>query len=138
MLVNGKWMSDWHPVQSKDEAGRFVRQQSSFRNWVTRNGAAGPTGEPGFKAEAGRYHLYVALICPWASRTSMARKIKKLEALISVDIVEPLLTGQGWKFGNYPGSGQDSINNFTLTLCRELGLLERVPLENSHRCRGFS
>jgi glutathionyl-hydroquinone reductase len=106
-------VSDWQPVQSKDEEGRFVRQLSSFRNWVTSDGSARSTGDAGFKAEAGRYHLYIALICPWASRTLMARKIKKLEAVISVDIVEPFLAEQGWKFGNYPGSGQDSINSAT-------------------------
>ena len=64
MLVNGKWVADWHPVQAKDDEGRFVRQVSSFRNWITADGSAGPTGTGGFKAEAGRYRLYVALICP--------------------------------------------------------------------------
>jgi glutathionyl-hydroquinone reductase len=113
MLVDGKWMSDWHPVQSKDSVGRFVRQQSSFRNWVTQDGSAGPSGESGFKAEVGRYHLYVALICPWASRTLMSRKIKKLEDVISVDVVEPFLTAQGWKFGNFPGSSEDSNKKAT-------------------------
>jgi putative glutathione S-transferase len=65
MLVNGKWTEDWQPVQAKDEKGGFVRQTSSFRNWVTPDGSAGPTGEGGFAARAGRYHLYVAYICPW-------------------------------------------------------------------------
>ena len=68
MLVNGKWSAEWHPVQAKDAKGGFVRQTSSFRNWITPDGSPGPTGNGGFKAEAGRYHLYVALICPWASR----------------------------------------------------------------------
>jgi putative glutathione S-transferase len=75
MLVQGKWTADWHPVQAKDEQGGFVRQTSSFRSWVMPDGAAGPTGTAGFRAEAGRYHLYVGLICPWASRTLMARKL---------------------------------------------------------------
>ncbi|MEM6492216.1 MAG: glutathione S-transferase family protein, partial [Pseudomonadota bacterium] len=61
MLANGRWSANWTPVQAQDEDGRFVRQPSSFRHWVTVDGAAGPTGEAGFKAEAGRYHLYVAL-----------------------------------------------------------------------------
>jgi hypothetical protein len=74
MLVEGKWIENWQPVQAKDKDGRFVRQQSSFRNWVTLDGSAGPTGDAGFKAETVRYHLYVAYICPWASRTLMARK----------------------------------------------------------------
>jgi glutathionyl-hydroquinone reductase len=69
MLVDGKWEADWQPVQKVDEKGRFVRQTSSFRNWITPDGSPGPTGTGGFKAEAGRYRLYVALICPWASRT---------------------------------------------------------------------
>ncbi len=109
MLVNGKWTADWHPVQSKDDAGRFVRQSSSFRNWVTPTGDAGPSGEGGFKAEAGRYHLYVALICPWASRTLMVRKLKKLETVIDVTVVEPALSDQGWSFGTYPGAQKDPL-----------------------------
>jgi glutathionyl-hydroquinone reductase len=110
MLVDGKWTESWQPVQAKDKDGRFVRQQSSFRNWVTADGSAGPTGTADFKAEAGRYHLYVALICPWAGRTLMARKLKKLEDVISVDVVEPVLTEQGWKFGDFPGASKDSLN----------------------------
>lgn len=98
MLVNGKWIAKWDPVQAKDDKGGFVRQISTFRNWVTPDGTPGPTGEGGFKAEAGRYHLYVALICPWASRTLMARKLKGLEDAISISIVEPELTDQGWRF----------------------------------------
>ena len=113
MLVNGKWSEDWQPVQAKDEKGGFVRQTSSFRNWVTRDGAAGPTGKAGFKAEADRYHLYVAYICPWASRTLIGRKLKGLESAISVSIVEPALTKQGWRFGAYPGATQDHIQGAT-------------------------
>ncbi|MDQ0562767.1 putative glutathione S-transferase [Rhizobium mesoamericanum] len=113
MLVNGKWTEDWQPVQAKDEKGGFVRQTSSFRNWVTRDGAAGPTGEGGFKAEAGRYHLYVAYICPWASRTLIGRKLKGLESAISVSIVEPALTKQGWRFGDYQGATNDHVQGAT-------------------------
>ena len=113
MLVNGKWTAEWQPVQAKDEKGGFVRQTSSFRNWVTPDGSAGPTGEGGFAAEAGRYHLYVALICPWASRTLIARKLKGLEDVISVSVVEPALTDQGWRFGDYPGSDHDDLNGAT-------------------------
>lgn len=107
MLVDGKWQENWQPVQAKDAEGGFVRQQSSFRNWIT------PDGASGFKAEAGRYHLYVALICPWASRTLMARKLKGLEAAISVSVVNPILTDQGWRFGGYPGSTPDHLHNAT-------------------------
>ena len=110
MLVNGKWTADWHPVQAKDGEGRFVRQQSSIRNWITADGSAGPTGTGGFKAEAGRYRLYVALICPWASRTLIARKLKGLEDLIAVTVVNPVLTGQGWAFGGYPGADADPLH----------------------------
>lgn len=113
MLVDGKWAENWQPVQAKDEKGGFVRQVSGFRNWITPDGDAGPTGSSGFKAEAGRYHLYIALICPWASRTLIARKLKKLEQVISVSVVEPALTDQGWRFGDYPGADFDTINGAT-------------------------
>ena len=85
MLVGGKWTEDWQPVQAKDAKGGFVRQVSTFRD---RPQALLP----------GRYHLYVALICPWASRTLIARKLKGLEEVISVSVVEPVLTAQGWEF----------------------------------------
>lgn len=113
MLIEGQWTEDWQPVQAKDEKGGFVRQTSSFRHWVTPDGAAGPTGDDGFKAEAGRYHLYVALICPWASRTLIARRLKGLQDVISVSVVEPILTDQGWRFGDYPGSNRDALNGAT-------------------------
>lgn len=110
MLVEGKWTADWHPVQASDAKGGFIRQISGFRSWITPDGRAGPTGEDGFKAEAGRYHLYVALICPWASRTLMGRALKKLDGAISVSVVEPALSDQGWRFGDYPGSDPDPLN----------------------------
>ncbi|MGL4312106.1 MAG: glutathione S-transferase family protein [Paracoccaceae bacterium] len=110
MLVNGKWVENWQPVQAKDEKGGFVRQVSSFRNWVTPDGSPGPTGQGGFRAEAGRYHLYVAYICPWASRTLIARKLKGLESAVSLSVVEPALTDQGWRFGDYPGATADTVN----------------------------
>jgi putative glutathione S-transferase len=109
MLVNGKWTENWQQVQAKDEDGRFIRQQSSFRHWVTPGGEAGPTGRAGFKAEKGRYHLYVAYICPWASRALMARTLKKLEQVISVSVVNPRLTDQGWQFGGYAGATEDAV-----------------------------
>ena len=110
MLIDGKWMAKWQPVQATDAKGGYVRQISSFRHWITPDGAAGSTGEAGFKAETGRYHLYVALICPWASWTLIARKLKQLEAVISVSVVEPTLTDEGWRFGDYPGSNRDAVN----------------------------
>jgi glutathionyl-hydroquinone reductase len=113
MLVDGKWTDAWQPVQATDAKGGFVRQISSFRNWVTPDGMAGPTGAGGFRAEAGRYHLYAALICPWATRVLIARKLKKLENVISVSIVEPVMTDQGWRFGDFPGAGPDTVNGAT-------------------------
>ena len=110
MLIEGKWTANWQPVQATDAKGGFVRQISGFRNWVTPDGSAGPTGDAGFAAEAGRYHLYVALICPWATRTLIARKLKRLEDAISISIVNPRLDDEGWVFGGYPGTGPDSIN----------------------------
>ncbi|WP_323776215.1 glutathione S-transferase family protein [Leisingera sp.] len=109
MLVDGKWVKNWHPVQKSDEKGRFVRQVSSFRNWITPDGSAGPTGTGGFKAEAGRYRLFVALICPWASRALIARSLKGLEDLIEVTVVNPVLSDQGWQFGGYEGADDDPL-----------------------------
>ncbi|MEM6639530.1 MAG: glutathione S-transferase C-terminal domain-containing protein [Pseudomonadota bacterium] len=109
MLINGNWTRDWHPVQASDRDGRFVRQTSSFRSWITPDGQPGPTGDGGFHAEPDRYRLYVALICPWASRVLMARVLKSLEALLPVTVVEPFLTEQGWGFGAYPGSDRDPL-----------------------------
>jgi putative glutathione S-transferase len=110
MLVEGKWTENWQPVQASDSKGGFVRQVSGFRHWVTPDGSAGPTGDAGFAAEAGRYHLYVALICPWASRTLIARKLKGLEQAISISVVDPRLGDQGWAFGGYPGTEADTLN----------------------------
>jgi len=107
MLVHGQWQGDWNPYQKINEGGEFIRQTSSFRHWVTRDGTAGPTGNAGFRAEPGRYHLYVALICPWASRALMLRQLKKLDDIISVSVVEPVLTDQGWRFAH--ANGADSI-----------------------------
>ena len=113
MLVNGKWSDKWQPVQAKDAKGGFVRQESQFRNWITADGSPGPTGEGGFPAEAGRYHLYVSLNCPWASRTLIVRKLMGLDDVISVLVVEPALTDQGWRFGDDAGSDRDTLNGAT-------------------------
>jgi len=105
MLVEGKWSSDWHPVQATDKQGGFVRQTSGFRDFISSDGSTA------FAAEPDRYHLYVALICPWASRALIARKLKGLEALIGVTVVEPQLGAQGWRFSNFPGAQPDPLNN---------------------------
>ncbi len=113
MLINGKWDGDWQPVQAKDDAGRFVRQTSSFRHRVMPDGETGAAGEGGFAAEPGRYHLYVALICPWASRTLMARTLKGLEDVVSVSVVDPRLGSQGWAFGtDVPGAMPDPLHDY--------------------------
>jgi putative glutathione S-transferase len=80
---------------------------------VTSDGEAGPTGEAGYAAEPGRYHLYVAYICPWASRALIARKLKGLEDVVSIAVVEPELSDQGWRFGDYPGANRDDVNGAT-------------------------
>src|SRR5438067_12882997 len=107
MLIEGKWTANWQPVQATDAKGGFVRQISSFRNWVTPDGSAGPTGSTGFAAEAGRYHLYVALICPWASRTLIGRRLYELQAGIDISILEPALTKQGQQFASYTGTNDN-------------------------------
>ena len=96
LLVDGKWHDQWY--DTKSTGGRFVRKDSAFRNWITADGAAGPTGEAGFKAEAGRYHLYVSLACPWAHRTLIFRALKGLEDMISVSVVNPYMAENGWTF----------------------------------------
>lgn len=108
LLVDGQWHDKWYDTEST--GGRFVRKDSQFRNWVTKDGSAGPTGDSGFKAEAGRYHLYVSLACPWAHRTLIMRKIKGLEDMISVSVVNPIMLENGWTFEEGPGVIPDSIN----------------------------
>jgi len=110
MLVDGRWTGDWKPADTSSTGGRFERPQSTVRHWITPDGAAGPTGEPGFAAQPDRYHLYVALVCPWASRTLIARRLKGLEALISVSVVDPRLTERGWRFGGYPDATEDHLH----------------------------
>lgn len=97
LLIDGVWRDQWY--DTKSTGGRFKRQDSAFRNWVTADGEAGPTGEGGFKAEPDRYHLYVSLACPWAHRTLIFRKLKKLDGLIGVSVVDPLMLEHGWTFG---------------------------------------
>ncbi|WP_417710083.1 glutathione S-transferase family protein [Roseibium aggregatum] len=96
LLVDGVWKDKWY--DTKSTGGRFVRNESSFRNWVTADGSAGPTGDSGFKAEADRYHLFVSYACPWAHRTLVFRKLKKLEDLIPVTAVQALMLENGWEF----------------------------------------
>ena len=98
MLVDGVWKDVWYDTSST--GGRFERKESSFRNWVTRDGAPGPSGQGGFAAESGRYHLMVSFACPWAHRTLIFRKLKGLEDKISLSAVEPLMLENGWTFAD--------------------------------------
>lgn len=95
----------------KVEKGKFVRTESSFRNWVTKDGKEGPSGDNGFAAEPGRYHLYVSYACPWAHRALIFRALKGLEDVISVSVVHPLMPSESWVFGEYPGATEDHINH---------------------------
>jgi putative glutathione S-transferase len=108
LLVDGAWRDQWYDTAKS--GGRFERQASQFRNWVTADGAPGLSGEGGFKAEAGRYHLYVSLACPWAHRTLIFRRLKKLEDLISVSVVDPHMAEEGWVFGDFPAATPDTVN----------------------------
>lgn len=96
LLVDGKWVDQWY--DTKSTGGHFKRTEASFRNWITADGAAGPSGKSGFKAEADRYHLYVSLACPWAHRTLIFRELKQLQDLISVSVVHHFMGKHGWTF----------------------------------------
>ena len=109
LLVEGEWRDQWY--DTKSTAGRFKRQLSSFRNWITADGSAGPSGEAGFRAEPERYHLYVSLACPWAHRTLIFRKLKGLEDVISVDVVDYRMGEDGWVFdSSIEGATADHVN----------------------------
>ena len=105
-MIDGVWHTRFH--DTKSTGGRFKRTEPKFRNWVTPDGSAGPSGSGGFAAVRGRYHLYVSLACPWAHRTIVFRKLKRLEDVISMDVVEPMMGDEGWQFG--PDAGRDTLN----------------------------
>jgi glutathionyl-hydroquinone reductase len=109
ILIDGKWHDAAPNLNERD--GRFVRKQSAFRNWVTADGSAGPSGEGGFEAEAGRYRLYVSLACPWAHRTLIFRKLKKLESIIPVSVVHWLMAERGWTFQPAEGVVPDPVHH---------------------------
>jgi glutathionyl-hydroquinone reductase len=111
MLVDGKWHDVWY--DTKESGGRFVRTDSQFRNWVTPDGSPGPSGDGGFSAEPGRYHLYVSMACPWAHRTLILRKLKGLEDMISLSAVNTYMGAEGWTFHPGPGVIPDSVNGAT-------------------------
>ncbi len=107
LLQDGAWVDKWY--DTKSTGGKFVRQQSSFRNWVTADGSAGPSGKAGFRAEAGRYHLYVSHACPWANRTMIFRSIKGLEKMISLSVVHWHMGKDGWTFEPAEGVVADPV-----------------------------
>ena len=101
LLVDGVWRDEGY--DTKNTGGRFVRKESRFRNWVTPDGAPGPSGSGGFRAEPGRYHLYVSLACPWAHRALVFRVLKGLERMIPVYVVHWRMHDNGWTFADGPG-----------------------------------
>ncbi|MNQ29230.1 glutathione S-transferase family protein [Pseudomonas sp. Irchel s3a18] len=109
LLIEGHWRDQWYE-SSKD--GAFQREQAQRRHWLTADGKPGPSGEGGFPAQAGRYHLYVSLACPWAHRTLILRKLKGLETLIDVSVVSWLMLENGWTFDKDLGSTGDKLDHF--------------------------
>ncbi len=109
LLVNGVWHDGWYDTTTT--GGRFVRKDSAYRNWVTADGASGPSGTGGFAAAVGRYHLYVSLACPWAHRVLIMRALKGLEAMIGLSVVHWRMLDQGWTFEDGPGVIPDQINH---------------------------
>ncbi len=113
-LIAGDWLTDdallaYEAQQYQDNQGRFQRGTAQFRNWITADGSPGPSGKTGFKAEAGRYHLFAAINCPWAHRTLIYRQIKGLKDMISLSLVAPLRTDQGWVFDPEQPRFQDRL-----------------------------
>lgn len=118
-LVDGKWHDVWY--DTKDSGGAFKRTEATFRNWITADGSAGPSGEGGFKAESGRYHLYVSYACPWAHRTLIFRALKGLSDHITVSAVHPDMLSEGWHFGtDYDGATGDTL--YGLPFARDIYL----------------
>lgn len=117
LLVDGKWQDKWY--DTKSSGGRFERADAKFRNWVTADGSAGPSGEGGFKAESGRYHLYVSLACPWAHRTLILRQLKDLQNHIGVSVAHPDMLDEGWTFDqDFPAATGDTL--FGLPYARDV------------------
>jgi len=112
LLQEGVWVDKWYETRSS--GGRFVRNASQFRNWVTKDGAPGSSGSGGFAAESGRYHLYVSLACPWAHRTLIFRKLKGLEDMISLSVVHWYMGSDGWTFQQGEGVVADSVNGTSM------------------------
>jgi putative glutathione S-transferase len=130
LLVDGKWQDRWYDTSKS--GGRFIRTEAQFRNWVTADGSAGPSGRGGFKAEPGRYHLYVSLACPWANRTLIFRSLKGLEEQISTSVVHWYMGENGWTFEPGEGVVPDPINGarymYEVYLAADTGYSGRVTV----------
>jgi putative glutathione S-transferase len=111
LLVQGEWKDQWY--DTSESGGRFVRSTTQFRHWITSDGAPGPTGSGGFRAEPGRYHLYVSLACPWAHRTLIFRALKGLQEMIPVSVVHWYMGADGWTFQEAAGVVADPNQNAT-------------------------
>lgn len=108
LLVDGEWRDKWYDTEST--GGKFERSTSKFRNWVTADGSAGPSGKSGFQAQSGRYHLYVSYACPWAHRALIFRALKDLTDHISVSVVHPDMMEDGWTFAtDFEGATGDTL-----------------------------
>jgi glutathionyl-hydroquinone reductase len=130
LLIDGVWRDQGY--DTKSTGGRFIRKDSHFRNWVSADGSKGPSGQGGFLATPGRYHLYVSLACPWAHRTLIFRKLKKLEEIVPLSIVDPLMGDEGWVFSRFPGAIPDELNGkqrlYEIYLLAEPGYTGRVTV----------
>lgn len=130
LLIDGIWHDSWYDTKKSD--GKFVREDARFRNWITPDGAAGSSGSGGFKAEAGRYHLYVSLACPWAHRTVIFRKLKGLEDLIGLTVVHPHMLENGWEFdkdsGGDPIGGHDFLHQLYTSVAPDYSGRVTVPV----------
>ncbi|MDH4187545.1 MAG: glutathione S-transferase family protein [Nitrospira sp.] len=109
IMISGVWHDTETTEVQKD--GQFIRKESSFRNWITVDGSPGPTGKGGFRAESGRYHLYVSYACPWAHRALIYRCILGLQDAIDISVVHPVNLENGWEFSDYPAATGDKINS---------------------------
>lgn len=118
-LVDGKWLDQWYDTAKS--GGKFVRSTAAFRNWITADGSAGPSGTGGFAAQSGRYHLYVSYACPWAHRALIFRSLKGLEPHIPVSVVHPDMLGDGWTFDtDFAGATGDRL--YGLPFARDIYL----------------
>ena len=133
LYVDGVWKSEWYDTSTT--GGRFVPTEPVFRNWVTPDGSAGPSGEGGFAAERGRYHLYVSLACPYAHRTVIFRKLKELESVISMSVIDPVMGEQGWQFGD--GRAAPTLSTASTGWARSIcSPIRVIPAACRYRCCG--